>query len=804
MRKEKEEEQQDAPEPKKREESASGVSWSSRKIWSWLSIRTQLVTVAALIAVPVTVFIGQFSAADVARFLDRKISDWPYWLFDWTGNAILISILLLVLFGRSRKVPTSDASAGESQKYRLLDDAALSGEQKDELGFGKFVDRLARTVVLPVGATSLVVGLEAPWGSGKSSALDLLHRMLRRHPDRPIVIKFNPWLTSGSDGLSRAFFSQFSGSLRAAGEQRLAESLVAYGELLEELMPPAARILPNIPKLRRIAGRIPEKDIDGEREQIAELVQSINRPVVVVIDDIDRLKPEDVVAIFHLVKAVASFPRVAYVLAFDSRPIDAALKLGGMYEDGREFRDKIVQANIPLPRVRYAARKEFLTTRLNQRFDAWKFKIQAAERRLLEDAIPLVLTVLRTPRDIKRVLNKTLLSAEGVREEVNVADVLVFETTHSIFPKVVDLIRQRPEIVDAGDDEYLVSFDTSIESIVAEEVDTQKRERGEKLRQFTELYPGRESELRPLLQFLFPSIADPYVKDQPAIDLRLSNTANLRKLLFQELAGELSAAAANAFLTNAKDRRPRLAEVVETNSMAAWLAHVRDYVSGVESQEPGELLAAVGEFVNDQFIQSGTDSSEDAGFLASDILDAIPSIEERWQILQDIVANPRLLAISERVLTRFLSDIGLWRDGTYLGKDQLSKDAPRKYRWLDIARLDSLRQTWLETVRSIGVEGLLSQFPNAGRILFRWKQWTDSPNDVKQLLERALADPENAARFINLYSTGSRIAGLRDMLTSVAWEFVKATTDHKKVHPPTGKRMRDYLYSNHDDESDLS
>lgn len=466
-----------------------------------------------------------------------------------------------------------------------------------------------------------------------------------------------------------------------------------------------------------------------------------------------------------------------------------------MYEDGREFRDKIVQANVALPRVAYQARKKFLTARLSQRVDAWKFTLLEFERELLNEAIPLVLTALKTPRDIKRVLNKTLFSAEAVRNEVNIADVLVFETIHATFPRVVDLIRQRPEVVNASDHEDGIGYDQSIKAMIEEEVESRKRESNEQLKDFTRMYPERENELGPLLMFLFKNVFDTGAKPPPAAHLRISKRATLLKLLYQELSGHMSAAEAMSFLGSPEDRRPQLAEAVETNTLAAWLAHVAEYVASQRIPEPDELLEAVAESVNAQFAQWKSDNTEEARWFALAVVDAIPDTEQRWSTLERFVTNRQLISTSESVLVSLLRDVGLWREGVYLGLESLSDKGRHDFRWLDPGRLDELRKAWVKQVATFSAVEILSRFPNAGGILFRWKQLAVTPAQMQAQLEAALADREVAVTFINLFPPGIGLDGVKKLLTLKATQYVLEATSSPEIDFRTRERMVEYLRS---------
>jgi predicted KAP-like P-loop ATPase len=85
----------------------------------------------------------------------------------------------------------------------------------------------------------------------------------------------------------------------------------------------------------------------------------MDRPIVVVIDDIDRLPPEEVRTIFQVVKAIGDFERVGYLLAYDPEPVAKALSFNNTY-DGRLYIEKIIQSSYSLPGFGYSNLKIFL------------------------------------------------------------------------------------------------------------------------------------------------------------------------------------------------------------------------------------------------------------------------------------------------------------------------------------------------------------------------------------------------------------------------------------------------------------
>jgi predicted KAP-like P-loop ATPase len=69
---------------------------------------------------------------------------------------------------------------------------------------------------------------------------------------------------------------------------------------------------------------------------------------VSIIDDIDRLTAEEIRQLFRVIKAVADFPNVIYLLAFDKA---IAIKALEQIQDlsGEDYLEKIIQVPFELP-----------------------------------------------------------------------------------------------------------------------------------------------------------------------------------------------------------------------------------------------------------------------------------------------------------------------------------------------------------------------------------------------------------------------------------------------------------------------
>ncbi|WP_274857186.1 KAP family P-loop NTPase fold protein [Sinorhizobium meliloti] len=97
------------------------------------------------------------------------------------------------------------------------------------------------------------------------------------------------------------------------------------------------------------------------KKLISDKLASLDVRFLVLIDDLDRLEPQQAVEVIRMVRSVADFPKVAYVMCYDRSVLAHALERGLHVKDGDLFLQKVVQLTftIPLPsRSIYGSRFE--------------------------------------------------------------------------------------------------------------------------------------------------------------------------------------------------------------------------------------------------------------------------------------------------------------------------------------------------------------------------------------------------------------------------------------------------------------
>ena len=265
----------------------------------------------------------------------------------------------------------------ENSTNPLKGDRALSGDDKDRLGFRKVARSIAISLVDQSTKEGLVIGLEGAWGSGKSSLLHLICAELEELPknSRPRIVNFRPWLIGNRDALLKNLFAEILRQIElvALGEGDAGPITVAKAK-------EAAQLLKRLVKYIGTAGSMIEflgdaggssylafvgkfisraKELTDEekippslfdlKSKLAKSLAELDCRFIVTIDDVDRLEPDEVIEILRLVKSVVDLPNILYLLCYDSSIIAKSIESALGIENGNSYLEKIVQLTVMTP-----------------------------------------------------------------------------------------------------------------------------------------------------------------------------------------------------------------------------------------------------------------------------------------------------------------------------------------------------------------------------------------------------------------------------------------------------------------------
>lgn len=91
------------------------------------------------------------------------------------------------------------------------------------------------------------------------------------------------------------------------------------------------------------------KDVDKSRHEVESMIHSIDKKIVVIIDDYDRLTGEEIVEVLKVIGNNGSFERTFFVSAYDKNYINQVLKAYFHETVNRDYTDKYFNLELRLP-----------------------------------------------------------------------------------------------------------------------------------------------------------------------------------------------------------------------------------------------------------------------------------------------------------------------------------------------------------------------------------------------------------------------------------------------------------------------
>lgn len=300
------------------------------------------------------------------------------------------------------------------------------------------------------------------------------------------VLEFSPWELSGHASIAGMFFRELGVALNTqsreepvakAAADRLtvyskaasfgAASLKVVGKAMSFTGLPGGPVLEAIGHAADAASEVaskgadtqkslqtlPEPSLHDVKRLISDDMRKLKRPLLVVIDDIDRLTTDEIREVFQLVKANADFPNLIYLLLFDREIVAGALSsiAGGR---GHEFLDKIIQAlfHVPQPSIKSVHQVLF------KGLDAQLAEAGVGERwetprwgRVWSGGLSGYFANLRS---VYRFLGSFAFQVSQMRHgktfELNPLDLIILETLRLFEPALYEALPSRREVLTTG------------------------------------------------------------------------------------------------------------------------------------------------------------------------------------------------------------------------------------------------------------------------------------------------------------------------------------------------------------------
>ena len=305
----------------------------------------------------------------------------------------------------------------------LKNDSAITKFDDDKLDRQKFVLQMREIIKNYNYKECLTLGIMGSWGTGKTS---LINMTLDQNKENILtkkkfkVMRFNPWNYTKQQDLYYQFFEQLKEIIvlneNDEGKKKHVKNTInKYWEKIRY----NNTISLGFKGIVSYSKTLGDKTLETTKKELNNILKSNKYKLIIVIDDVDRLTDEEVQQIFILVKTLADFPNIIYIIPFDYEIITPILdKLQKNY--GEEFLDKIIQLQIDLPKIPKSKIKNMFKIEVENIIKNEKIKHIPKDRSLWSS-----FSFLTTPRDVNRYINNLIFYLPLMKNEVNALDYIL-------------------------------------------------------------------------------------------------------------------------------------------------------------------------------------------------------------------------------------------------------------------------------------------------------------------------------------------------------------------------------------------
>lgn len=332
------------------------------------------------------------------------------WKVTYVDVLLVIGIAYVIIaiinwasinFGNKKEKQEQNNAKG----LKLLLDVPIDKLDEDEMDWSDEITKVKQLIQMPVDKHSLSIAINAPWGSGKTSFLNIIKNNVDKN--RYDIIYFNPRDSKSVSEIQEDYFRQLiSVLLEYDGRAKC---------LLRRYMA-ALQIIDDSSWLYRLLNVYNDWHKNRVKDELSEICKKLPKTILVIIDDFDRLRPNEIQEILKLLDSNASFANFVYLTAYDKSVVSKVL---ADYEHSEvaNYTDKYFELEYDLPQRPYGYIRDYFVTQLSN-----VMQLDASDacviKKVMTEKEDLFKTLLPTLRDVKRLINLMSVDYGNVRGEV--------------------------------------------------------------------------------------------------------------------------------------------------------------------------------------------------------------------------------------------------------------------------------------------------------------------------------------------------------------------------------------------------
>ncbi|EIZ1550016.1 NTPase KAP [Vibrio parahaemolyticus] len=336
---------------------------------------------------------------------------------------------------------------------KYYNDTPIESADGDLYGVAPFAESIATSIQNIKNPVGTALALNGPWGAGKSSVVNMIRASLEQRKDANLVVTdFKCWWFRGEEALALAFLQNLHTTLQSGlGDKikglipSLSKNLLQAGSVVGQTVAVASGQEWLKTAISGSSNYIEKtffsdtETVEKSFQKLADILDKQEKRFLVVIDDIDRLTPDEALATFRLIKSIGHLPNVMYLLVFD-RELAEKVVSERYPSEGPHFLEKIIQAGFEVPLPIQTDLNEVILSSIGD--VCGKPEGNAQIRRFMNIFYDVVVPYMPTPRHVVRFRNAISVTWPAIADEINLADFVALETIRLYEPVLFNKLRK--------------------------------------------------------------------------------------------------------------------------------------------------------------------------------------------------------------------------------------------------------------------------------------------------------------------------------------------------------------------------
>ena len=298
---------------------------------------------------------------------------------------------------------------------------------------------------------SFVIHLGENYGMGKTTFIKMIENVIKTSNNNCVQMDFNPWMCDNAAGILKEFFLELREHLKDAGIKTKDNCITDYAIALLSSM-----------TIGTSGVTVDVKEVMKKRQSLRKLHDNVSNglkecevPVIISIDDVDRLEGDEVMMVMKIIRDTADFPNIFYIVAADNTRLREVLRERGV-DDPDQYLKKFFNLEYQLPANDNTGYKVLLR-RLSEKYK--KMGIEKWEEHDIDGSIGSIgniKLIFGDIREVKRFVNVYFLHLDTMSEkasedqsvkDLNIDDLFSLCLIKFLDPEYYVVLRDQMELI---------------------------------------------------------------------------------------------------------------------------------------------------------------------------------------------------------------------------------------------------------------------------------------------------------------------------------------------------------------------